>query len=70
MIVARLWTVVVGLLATALSASAAYAGLNPIPVPEPTSLSLLAAAIAGVAWVKFRRRKGRSPADNKGGYDR
>jgi hypothetical protein len=55
--VARLWAVLLGLLSTALPGSAAYAGLNPIPVPEPTSLSLLAAGVAGVAWVKFRRRK-------------
>ena len=29
----------------------------PISVPEPSSLAVLAAAIGGVAWAKFRRRK-------------
>jgi hypothetical protein len=68
MIVARLWTMVFGLLVT-FSAGAAYAGgagggiINlpvcgvPIAVPEPSSLVLLASGIAGVAWLKFRRRK-------------
>jgi hypothetical protein len=41
----------------ALSGGVAWAGTVTIPVPEPTSLSLLAAAIGGVAWAKFRRRK-------------
>lgn len=38
-----------------LSSGAAWAA--PTPVPEPTSLSLFAAAIGVAAWAKFRRRK-------------
>jgi hypothetical protein len=35
----------------------AFAGLNPTPVPEPTTLALLAAGFGGVAAVKYFRRK-------------
>ena len=38
-------------------APAAFAGVNPpVEVPEPASMALLAAAIGGVAWAKFRKR--------------
>ena len=38
-------------------APAAMAGdFPPIGVPEPTCMALLAAAIGGVAWAKFRKR--------------
>jgi hypothetical protein len=40
----------------ALVASPALAGVVA-PVPEPTSIALLAAGIGGVALAKFRRRK-------------
>lgn len=57
MIVARLRTVLFGLL-VAFWAGTAFAGTEvPIAVPEPTSLVLLASGIAGVAWLKFRRRR-------------
>jgi hypothetical protein len=39
----------------------AWAGLDGEPgvvvAPEPSSLALLATAIGGLAWAKFRRRK-------------
>jgi PEP-CTERM motif-containing protein len=38
-----------------LSAGHALAG-TPLPVPEPTSLALVAGAVAAVAWAKFRKR--------------
>jgi hypothetical protein len=34
----------------------AFAG-QPIPVPEPSSLMLLAVGLGGAAIVKFRKRK-------------
>ena len=41
-----------------LSAGYAIAGEPPIfTVPEPTSLALIAAGAAVVAWVKFRGRR-------------
>ena len=40
-----------------LSGGVAWAGPSTTAVPEPTSLSLLAVAIGGAAWAKFRRRK-------------
>lgn len=44
-------------LAQCLIASAAFAG-DPIPTPEPTTLALLGAGVAGIALVKkFRNRK-------------
>jgi hypothetical protein len=45
---AAFWMIVMG-------AGAASAG--NVPVPEPTSLALLAAGLGGAAIVKFRRRK-------------
>ena len=48
----------VTVLALALWSGGAWAG--PVAnntVPEPSSLSLLAVAIGGAAWAKFRRRK-------------
>ncbi len=47
---------VAGLALVLLSTGQALAGA-PISVPEPSSLAVLAAAIGGVAWAKFRRRK-------------
>ena len=39
------------------SASYALAGEPPpVAVPEPTSMALIAGAVAAVAWAKFRRR--------------
>ena len=35
----------------------AFAGTAPTPVPEPTTLALLAAGFGGVAAVKYFRRK-------------
>jgi hypothetical protein len=46
-----------GLAAVLLSSGTAFAGATPIPIPEPSSLALIAAGVAGVAWVRFRRRK-------------
>jgi hypothetical protein len=45
-----------GLALVLLSTGQALAGV-PISVPEPSSLAVLAAAVGGVAWAKFRRRK-------------
>jgi hypothetical protein len=39
-----------------LSTGYAAAGVPPTPVPEPTSLALIAAGAAAIAWAKFRRR--------------
>ncbi|HXQ52901.1 MAG TPA: PEP-CTERM sorting domain-containing protein [Stellaceae bacterium] len=41
----------------ALSAGTAWAGVIAVAVPEPSSLALLATAIGGLAWKKFRGRK-------------
>lgn len=46
-----------GLAAVVLSSGAALAGTSPIPIPEPSSMALAAAGIAGVAWARFRGRK-------------
>jgi hypothetical protein len=35
----------------------AVAGTPPVSVPEPTSMALIAAGAAAVAWVKFRGRR-------------
>ena len=40
-----------------LTASQAWAGSTPGPVPEPATLALLALGIGGVAVVRFRRQK-------------
>lgn len=45
------------ILATVAAASAGGPTGNPAPVPEPSSILLLAGAIGGLAWMKFRRRK-------------
>jgi PEP-CTERM motif-containing protein len=37
--------------------SAAFAGPTAVPVPEPSSLAILAAGMVGAALVKFRKRK-------------
>ena len=42
---------------SALAASHAWAGINPAPIPEPASLTLLALGIGGVAVARFRRQK-------------
>lgn len=55
----HLWMWAIGaILATAI-AGPAWAGIvsNPVPIPEPASIALLAAGIGGVAWLKFRRRR-------------
>jgi len=39
-----------------LSAGQAFAGATPLPIPEPSSLALLAGGAAVVAWAKFRRK--------------
>ena len=48
-------TLLAGLSALLLSAGDALAGVTP--VPEPTSLALIAAGAAAVAWAKFRKRR-------------
>jgi hypothetical protein len=40
-----------------MSAGAALAAAPAIQIPEPSSLALVAAGAAAVAWVKFKRRK-------------
>ena len=52
-------TLLSGLVLAALSGVAWAGDLEPPPsvAPEPTTLSLLAAGIGGLAWAKFRRRK-------------
>ena len=45
-----------GALGLCLMSAPAFAG-NPIPVPEPVSLTLLAGGIAAIAAVKRYRRK-------------
>lgn len=54
----RIWVwAAVALSATGL-VSQAWAGTPaPTNVPEPASMALLATGIAGIALVKFRRRK-------------
>ena len=37
------------------SAGYAVAG-EPVTVPEPSSMALIAGAVAAVAWAKFRKR--------------
>jgi hypothetical protein len=46
------------LVATCVATTAAFAGFSPIPVPEPSSLALLAGGL-GIVYVakKLRRRK-------------
>jgi len=40
-----------------MSAGYAVAGEPPpVAVPEPTSMALIAGAVAAVAWAKFRKR--------------
>ena len=39
-----------------MSAGAAMAAPPAIQIPEPSSLALIAAGAAAVAWAKFRRR--------------
>ena len=41
-----------------LSSSATLAAVQAVdPIPEPAGLALLAVAIGGAAWLKFRHRK-------------
>ena len=51
----RLKNVMMGI-GVALVASPALAGPT-VQVPEPASITLMAAGIAAVAWAKFRKRK-------------
>jgi len=44
-----------GVSALLLSGGAAFAGLNVIEVPEPASLSLMAAGIGTIAAVRYLR---------------
>jgi len=54
----RLFAVLSAMLVLALAGATAWAGPGTQnPVPEPSSLALLAAAVGGAAWIKFRRRK-------------
>lgn len=48
-------TILAGLAVVLLSASHALAGA-PVVIPEPTSMALIAAGVAAVAWAKFRKR--------------
>jgi len=52
---AMLSTVLAACALVLLSIGYAAAGV-PTTVPEPTSLALIAAGAAAIAWVKFRRR--------------
>jgi hypothetical protein len=46
------------LIGLAMTTGAAYAGIAPTQTPEPASMTLLAAGVAGIALVrKLRRRK-------------
>jgi hypothetical protein len=40
-----------------LTASQAWAGNGPPPIPEPATLALMALGVGGVALVRFGRRK-------------
>ncbi len=52
-----MWVVLAALAGVVLTGGVAWAGPAATSVPEPTSLSLFAAAIGVAAWAKFRRRK-------------
>ena len=48
------WVPLIAIWVLATSPGIAWAG---IPVPEPSSLALMAVGVAGAALLKFRRRK-------------
>jgi len=48
------WALPIALWVLATSPGVAWAG---VPVPEPSSLALMAVGVAGAALLKFRRRK-------------
>ena len=50
-----LWVSLSAVWVLATSSGSALAGVTP--VPEPSSMALLAVGLGGAAWVKFRRRK-------------
>ena len=45
------------LMTVLLVAAPTLAFASPLPVPEPSSLAILAAGVTGAALVKFRKRK-------------
>jgi hypothetical protein len=50
-------TIILGVATMLLTADAAFAGPAPIAVPEPTSLSLLAAGVGVLAVTRYLRGK-------------
>lgn len=53
----NLTALIVVALGAVLVCGPAFAGINPISVPEPMSLSLLAGGVLAIAAVKRMRRK-------------